>query len=641
MRIFWRILAAIGGVVALLLIAVAIAVRSVDVNDFIRPLQQRVKDATGRDLTIRGGIDLKLGLTPSLVIDDVSLGNASWGKQPQMVTAKKIEAEIALLPLLRKRFEIVRFRLVEPTIALETDSAGKGNWEFPSLSAAANASTPARSGGTLGSFLIGDLAISDGALTYRDGKTGEVTTVIIEDLSVHARDAQSPISGRFRGTVNDTKVALEGDFGPLDQLLRQRWPYPVTVQGEVSGKKALVNTRMSVQGNAVSLDELQLGSGTSRLTGQMTVTTGGPRPKLVFKLAAPTLTLTDLALTAQANLSAVKTASKSRYVFSDAPTDVAALNAVDATGELAIDKLLLPDGRHLDQVRVQLSLQNGQLDVPVLQMAALGGSAQAHMHIDASRAQDPAMSVHLEARDLDLAAILGLFDVHRQVRGGKTEVKADITTHGASPRQWASDASGSVTAIVGPASLANSQAGAESALDRLTEAVNPFGKVDPSTELQCAVVRLPLKNGVATIDRSIAVETSKVAASASGTLDFRSETLDLAIKPQIRQGIPINASQVAELVRFRGPFIAPSIGIDTAASVATVARLGAAASTGGLSIVGESLLAPHAADSGAPCQVALGRSPPAPAARSQQAAAKPEANVPDDVSKALGRLLGR
>src|SRR5215831_13510578 len=222
MRIFWRTLAAIGGVVALLLIAVAIAVRSVDVNEFIRPLQQRVKDATGRDLAIRGGIDLKLGLTPSLVIDDVSLSNASWGKQPQMVTAKKIEAEIALLPLLKKRFEIVRFKLIEPTIALETDASGRANWEFPSLSAAATPSAMARSGGTLAGFLIGDLAISDGALTYRDGKSGEMTTIVIDALSVHARDAQSPISGSFRGRINDTTVALEGDFGPLDQLLRQR-----------------------------------------------------------------------------------------------------------------------------------------------------------------------------------------------------------------------------------------------------------------------------------------------------------------------------------------------------------------------------------------------------------------------------------
>ncbi len=115
MRIFWRTLAVLGGVVLLLLIAVAIAIRTVDVKEFIGPIEQRVKDATGRDLTVRGGIDLKLGLEPKLVLDDVALGNAPWSKQPQMITAKHVEAQIELLPLLRKRFEIVSFKLIEPT----------------------------------------------------------------------------------------------------------------------------------------------------------------------------------------------------------------------------------------------------------------------------------------------------------------------------------------------------------------------------------------------------------------------------------------------------------------------------------------------------------------------------------------------
>ena len=39
----------------------------------------------------------------------------------------------------------------------------------------------------------------------------------------------------------------------------------------------------------------------------------------------------------------------------------------------------------------------------------------------------------------------------------------------------------------------------------------------------------------------------------SGTLDFRNETLDLSIRPRVRQGIPIEIPQIAELVRFRGP----------------------------------------------------------------------------------------
>src|SRR5271167_4963754 len=124
MRVFWRTLAILGGGVVLLLVAVAIAVRSVDVKQFIGPIQARVKAATGRDLDVRGDIHLKLGLEPKLVVDDVSLGNAPWGKKPQMLKAKEVEVTIALLPLLRRHFEVTRFKLIEPTIALETDSTG-------------------------------------------------------------------------------------------------------------------------------------------------------------------------------------------------------------------------------------------------------------------------------------------------------------------------------------------------------------------------------------------------------------------------------------------------------------------------------------------------------------------------------------
>jgi len=642
MQIFWRTLAVIGGVVVLLLVAVAVAIRTVDVNELVGPIKQRVKEATGRDLTIRGGIDLKFGLEPKLVIDEVSLGNASWGKTPQMITAKQIEAQIALLPLLRKQFEIVRFRLVEPSIALETDPRGNGNWEFPSLSAAARPGTPAPSGGTLGAFAIGDIAISDGALTYRDGRTGEITNVVIQNLSVHARDAQSPISGSFRGKINDTPIALEGDFGPLDQLLHQRWPYPVTVQGNVNERSAKVETRMTVQGNAVSLEPLQVGYGTTQLTGQMTVTTGGPRPKVAFKLSAPTMTLGELAATATANVAAAKAAAKSRYIFSEAPVDLAALRSVDATGDLSIDKLVLPDGQHLDQVRAQLSLQNGMLDVPVLQVAALGGTIQARVQIDASR-PDAALALHVEAKNLDLASVLAAQGIKREVSGGKTEVKADLNAHGASPRQWASSATGSVLATVGPATLVNAKTGTDAALVRLAQAVNPFHDVDASTELHCAVVRLPLKSGIAAIDRSIAVETNKLGASASGTLDFRNETLDLSVRPQIRQGVTINLAQVAELVRLRGPFNAPTVGVDAMATAQTAAKLAAAMSSGGtgLAVIGGALLAQPAADSGAPCQVALGRASSPAATTASSTTTKQSPSPTEDVSKALGKLLGR
>jgi len=638
MRIFWRTLAVLGGLVLLLLVAVAIAVRTVDVKEFIGPIQQRVKDATGRELAVRGGIDLKLGLEPRLVLDDVTLSNAPWSKDAQMLSAKHIEAQIALLPLLSKRFEVMSFKLIEPTITLETDPSGRGNWEFPSAPSAANTTDRAPSGGTLGGFSVGDVAISDGAITFRDGKTGEVTKIVVEALSVHARDAQSPVSGKFRGTINDTAVALEGDFGPLEQLVRQKWPYPVTVQGDINGKKASVDTQVSVQGNTVGLDNLKIGSGTSQLTGKMAVVTGTARPKLSFKLDAPVLVLADFSFPSKA-VAAAKSAAKSRYVFNDTPIDLAALNDFDAEGDLSVGVLTLPDGRRLDQVHAQILLVNGRLDMPALQATLFGGSLLARAQIDASRGNEASLQLHAEAKNLDLAAIMMAAGVQRELHGGKTELRVDVASYGASLHQWMSTANGSIVAVVGPATIAGGKAAQDSSLDRLAGAVNPFREVDAQTQLQCVVVRLPLKNGVASVDHSIAAETNKLGATASGTLDFRDEMLDLAFHPQVRQGVRIEIPQVAQLVRLRGPFASPSVGIDATATAATVARLGAAVYTGGLSILGETLLAEAKGDPGAPCQIALGHGG-APASAKPAPNASP-AGAPQNLGKALGRLLGR
>jgi uncharacterized protein involved in outer membrane biogenesis len=130
MRTGLTILAIAGGIVLLVLLGVAIAVWTVDPNEFIGPIQARIKAATGRDVAIGGGIDLKLGLEPRLVANDVRFGNAPWAKTPDMLTAKSVEAQVALLPLLQRRFDLIRLNLVDPVIVLETNKEGQGNWDL-------------------------------------------------------------------------------------------------------------------------------------------------------------------------------------------------------------------------------------------------------------------------------------------------------------------------------------------------------------------------------------------------------------------------------------------------------------------------------------------------------------------------------
>jgi uncharacterized protein involved in outer membrane biogenesis len=607
MRLAVKIVAVAGGLVVAAVVAVAIAIATIDVRTYVAPLQKRVKNATGRDLSF-AGIDLKLSLVPTIVLTDVAFSNAAWAKAPHLVAAKRVEAQMALRPLLQRRVEIVRITVAEPVIALEA-AGGKRNWTFEG-SAAAPAPVPgAVAAGLMPSaFGVGEIAITGGTLTYTDG-TAKATTIAIDSLVVNARDLQAPIDTRFRGNVDGIAVAVDGKIGPLDARLQQG-PYPLQLVGEVAGRKASLRTRLGFVDGGYRLDDLDAAYGANEVKGEVAVLQGAARPRVTFRLTAAALAVAELPLPVSAPAASAPPVQASgthaaARVFADDPVSFAFLRAMDADGDLAVDRLTLPNGRRLDKVRLRLALRDARLDVPSLQISTLGGSAQVALQIDGTREQRPTIRLKVDAKGLDLAALLDLAGVPRDVRGGETDVALDLALHGVSPRQWASGATGSVTANIGPATLANAKVAHDSPFNVLADLVNPFRGIDASTELQCGVIRLPLADGVARVERSIAMETKKVGVSASGTVDFRNETLDLTVKPRLREGVTIKVLQLASLVRVRGPFAAPTVGVDAGSSVTTAARIGAAFASGGLSILGETLLS-GVTEKGAECDVARG-----------------------------------
>src|SRR6185436_246306 len=74
MKIRTIVFAAVG-VVVLIVAGLAVFLLTLDVNQYKGRIAEAVKDATGRELTIKGDIKLSLGLTPSLVVNDVSFQN--------------------------------------------------------------------------------------------------------------------------------------------------------------------------------------------------------------------------------------------------------------------------------------------------------------------------------------------------------------------------------------------------------------------------------------------------------------------------------------------------------------------------------------------------------------------------------------
>ena len=72
-------------------------------------------------------------------------------------------------------------------------------------------------------------------------------------------------------------------------------------------------------------------------------------------------------------------------------------------------------------------MRDGKLEAPVVQVAAYGGSLSGNVAVDATRGRAPAITLRLEGRGLELAALLAMAGVTREVRGGKTHVDIDVT----------------------------------------------------------------------------------------------------------------------------------------------------------------------------------------------------------------------
>ena len=151
-----------------------------------------------------------------------------------MVAAKQLDVEFACCRCSQAPGSDPR-GLVEPAIALETDAQGHANWDFGDARHCERLAT--RAPAQPAAFGVGNVAITRGMLTYRDGKSGAETKVAIDSLKLSARDAQSPVNAEFSGKFDDVAVAMTGQLGPLESLVQRRWPYTFALAGEIDGQK--------------------------------------------------------------------------------------------------------------------------------------------------------------------------------------------------------------------------------------------------------------------------------------------------------------------------------------------------------------------------------------------------------------------
>src|SRR5690606_12752794 len=213
-----RVLAIVAAVAALLAGGLAIFVYTLDVDRYRDVIAAEAKALTGRDLEIGGRLQLDLfAAAPALVAETVSLANAPWGSEPEMIRVRRIELRVRLAPLLSGKVEIARLVLVEPHILLEIGPGGRPNWRFEPPGGAAPSAGTGDGSGALPS--LGDIRIDHARIVYRDGASGSVGEMRLESATLEAIGPEDPVELAVRGAIGQRPIELEGTFGPLADLM--------------------------------------------------------------------------------------------------------------------------------------------------------------------------------------------------------------------------------------------------------------------------------------------------------------------------------------------------------------------------------------------------------------------------------------
>ena len=104
--------------------------------------------------------------------------------------------------------------------------------------------------------------------------------------------------------------------------------------------------------------------------------------------------------------------------------------------------------------------------------------------------------------------------------------------------------------------------------------LNPLSKSDDRTVIECAVVNFPVKGGIMSSKTGIGINTRKLNILGGGTVDFKTEKIDIGVNPKPREGIGLNLSSLSEFVGLDGTLANPRPTTDAKGAAAVGSKLG-------------------------------------------------------------------
>ncbi len=239
--------------IVVVLVVVAVALPFLLPRDMIKAqLEQRVSAALGRDFVVEGPLTFRPWRPFALSLADVRLANPVWAENPELARIALVDVEVDALAYLGGTVDIVRVVVDEPVLALEVDAEGVPSWRFEGSGEAeeGGGDTGDGEGLDLPDIRIGEVALTDGAVTYIDHRTGERREFsgIRLGASTEAESGALLLDGA--ATSAGQEATLEGRVGDLAALLDGE-PSSVNLELAAPGLGLVAGGEASPAGTAV------------------------------------------------------------------------------------------------------------------------------------------------------------------------------------------------------------------------------------------------------------------------------------------------------------------------------------------------------------------------------------------------------
>jgi AsmA protein len=370
-----------------------------------------VEQRTGRELRMQG--ELSLSFFPSLGLETgpVSLSGPAGG---EFASAKSVQVDAALLPLLSGRLQVDSLLVEQPSLRLVRSDNGSVNWRLHP----GDGGDAGRGGRALS---IEDMEIDGGQVYYLDQRTGREYTLHELDLSVENLLAGGPgetaLKLAFRITSPEPKLDAQVEGGAA--LVR------------TGSKVSVRGMDFSAQGESAAapggeLDHDITGSASfdwadNRLEADLTVdgepitaqaTLPGPDSNtLAFSVTAGEVNL-DRYLSAAGPKQPAQAEQDQPAVPEHARTRLAEL---DVDGSVDIERLTVA-GLTLSELRAELKGKDGRVTAKPLQAQVYNGRVNATVQADLTKSA-PSLEMEADAVSLSLGDLLADFAGSRPVTG--------------------------------------------------------------------------------------------------------------------------------------------------------------------------------------------------------------------------------